>query len=99
MLSINVDVVKVPVGYGRRNFIGKSTDTFLKIHKHSIYNPTLKPEHDTLCLAAAIVVSRAYATDVNQFNFLTDYQNYEDLISETKNYALMQTLIFPMVVE
>lgn len=32
-LSVNVDHVKIPLGFGRRCYIGKSNDEYFKIHK------------------------------------------------------------------
>lgn len=84
-LVIKVDHVVVPVGYGyRRSHVGKTTAEYFKLHKSSIFNPDLRSEHNTLCLAVSIVVARAYATDVNHFNFLTYFRNYDDLIEESK---------------
>ena len=79
-LVIKVDHVNIPVGYGRRSHVGKSTSDYFKLHKSSIFNPVLKSEHNTLCLAVSIVVARAYSMDINQFNFLTYFRNYDDLI-------------------
>lgn len=54
------------------------------MHKTSLLNPELKSEHSSMCLAAAIVIGKAYATDVNLYNFLTYYRNYTDLIDALK---------------
>lgn len=83
-LNVRVDHVAIPVGYGRRSHVGKTTDEYFKLHKSSIFNPKLELEHNTICLAVCIVVARAYATDINQFNFLTYFRNYEDLINAAK---------------
>lgn len=83
-LVVKVDHVAMPVGYGSRTHIGKTTADYFKLHKRSIYNPSLAPEHSTMCLAVSLVVAKAYATDTNQFNFFTYSQNYNDLIDAAK---------------
>lgn len=70
-LVIKVDHFPVPVGYGRRSHVGKSTVEYFKLHKSSNFNPKLESDHNTMCLAVCIVVGRAYATDLNQYNFFT----------------------------
>lgn len=84
-LVVRIDHVTIPVGYGRRSHVGKTTDEYFKLHKSSIFNPVLKPEHSTICLAVALVVARAYATDINQYNFLTYNRNYDALIISAEN--------------
>lgn len=84
-LVVRVDHVTVPVGFGRRTHVGKSTAEYFKIHKSTIFNPVLKPEHSTICLAVAIVIAQAYATDINQYNFLTYIRNYESMIQSATN--------------
>lgn len=36
-LIINIDAIKMPIGYGRKTFIGKNSVDFYKIHKNSIF--------------------------------------------------------------
>lgn len=83
-LVIRVDHVRVPIGFGRRTHIGKSTADYFKLHKSTIFNPILRNEHNTLCLAAAIVIAKAYATDINEYNFLTYKRNYEAMINSAE---------------
>lgn len=83
-LVIKVDHYSLPVGYGRRSHVGKTSDENFKLHKSSIFNPILESQHNTLCLAVSIVVARAYKTDINQFNFFTYSRNYSDLIDASK---------------
>lgn len=83
-LVIKVDHLPIPVGYGRRSHVGKTTMEYFKLHKSSIFNPKLENEHNTLCLAVCIVLARAYATDINQYNFFTFFRNYDDLIDAAK---------------
>lgn len=83
-LVIKVDHVVVPVGYGRRSHVGKTSSEYFRIHKLSIFNPNLMPEHNTICLAVSIVVALAHATNINQFNFFTYFRNYVDLIDAAK---------------
>lgn len=83
-LVIKVDHVKIPIGYGRRYHVGKTTTDFFKMHKTTIFNPELKDKDSTLCLAVAILIAKAYATDINQYNFYTYCRNYDDLIDASK---------------
>lgn len=83
-LVVQIDHYTVPVGFGRRTHVGKTTNEYFKLHKSTIFNPELKPVDNTLCLAAAIVVAQAYATDVNKYNFLTYARNYDELIEAAK---------------
>lgn len=83
-LVVKVDHVVMPVGYGRRNHVGKTTAEYFRLHKSSIFNPDLKGEHNTMCLAVGIVIAQAYAVDINQFNFLTYFRNYDDMIDASK---------------
>lgn len=63
-LVVNVDHVKIPVGYGqRRTHIGKSTSKYYDLHKKSIFSANLRPEDYGLCLAVSIVVGIAYLGD------------------------------------
>lgn len=86
-LVINIDHVKVPIGYGRRQHIGKSSEEFFKLHKNSMFINELKDEHSSLCLATAIVVSIAYATNINLYNSLTYKRNYLDLIGAAQKFC------------
>lgn len=61
-LIINVDHVKVPVGYGRRTYIGKSTHDYFNLHQKSIFNPLLNDNDNHLCLAVSIVVAMAHSS-------------------------------------
>ena len=84
-LIIHVDHVKMPIGYGRRSHIGKTTDKYFKIHERSIFSPNLQPEDHGLCLAVAIVVGIPHSTnDINKYNYLTYCGNYDDLIQEAQ---------------
>lgn len=47
-LMIKVDHYSPPSGYGRRTHIGKTTEQYFKLHKSSIFNPELAPEHNTV---------------------------------------------------
>lgn len=44
-LIVNVDHVKIPIGFGRRTHIGKSRDEYFKIHSRSIISPELESDH------------------------------------------------------
>lgn len=82
-LVVNIDHVKIPVGFGRRTHIGKTRDKFFKIHKRSIFQPELKEIHYGLCLPVSIVIAMAYVSDdINRYNFITYRGNYDDMISE-----------------
>lgn len=84
-LIINIDHVRVPVGYGRNNHIGKSTERYFKLHERSIFSSDLQPKDYGLCLAVSIVVGIAHtADDINRYNFLTYKGNYDDLIQEAR---------------
>lgn len=90
-ISINVDHIKIPIGYGRRSFIGKSSEDFFKIHKNSIYMPKLREEDGNICLPVAILIGKAYADGApsqNLYNFLTYENNHDDLIKEAEELAL-----------
>lgn len=87
-LVVRVDHVVVPVGFGRRTHVGKTTAEYFKLHKSTIFNPILKSEHNTICLAVAIVIAQAYATDINQYNFLTYNRNYDALINSAEILCL-----------
>lgn len=54
---VKVDHVKITVGYGRRYHVGKGTTDYFKMHKNSIFNPELRTDHNSMCLAVAIVIS------------------------------------------
>lgn len=41
-LVVKVDHVQVPVGYGRRSHVGKTTSDYFRLHKSSIFNPNLQ---------------------------------------------------------
>lgn len=80
-ILVNVDHVKIPVGCGRRSFIGKSTQDFLNIHKNSIYSPQINDEDGNICLPVAILIGMAYADGArsqNLYNFLTYNGNHSD---------------------
>lgn len=91
-LTINVDHIKMPVGFGRSyRMAGTSFTQFVEDHPQTIFNPHLAPQHETMCLAVAIVLGEAYAdgiTNKNRFNFLTYKPNYNELIAEA--YLLCQ---------
>lgn len=82
-LIVNVDHVKIPLGYGRRFYVGKSKEDFFKIHKRSIFSPDLHPEHYGLCLASAIVISIGYIDGPEKYNELTYRGNYDMLIAKS----------------
>lgn len=85
-LLINIDHVRIPVGYGRRSHIGKSSDKYYKLHKRSMFSPNLRTEDYGLCLAVSIVVGIAHLTDdINRYNYLTYSGNYDELIQEARN--------------
>lgn len=71
------------MGFGRRSHIGKLSEAYYRMHKR--YEPELKLEHNTMCLAVAIVIARAYALDINLCNFLTYKTNYDDLITTARD--------------
>lgn len=82
-LVVNIDHVRIPVGFGRRVHVGKTRDNYFKIHKRSIFQPTLKDIHHGLCLPVSIVIAMAYASDdINRYNYFTYKGNYDELISE-----------------
>lgn len=82
-LIINIDHVKIPVGYASRSHIGKSSDKYYKLHKRSIFSPVLRDEDHGLCLAVSIVVAIAYSTgDTTKYNYLTYAGHYSVLIQE-----------------
>lgn len=84
-LIINIDHVRIPVGYGHRFHIGKSSDRYYKLHEISIFSPNLQPEDHGLCLAVAIVVGIPHSTqDINRYNYLTYGGNYNELIQEVR---------------
>lgn len=84
-LIIKIDHVRIPVGFGRRSHIGKSSDAYYKLHSKSIFSPNLQPEDHGLCLAISIVVGICHVSDdINKFNHLTYTPNYSDLIGEAK---------------
>lgn len=84
-LIINIDHVKIPVGYGRRSHIGKASDKYYKLHKRSIFTPNLRSEDYGLCLAVSIVVGVAhFSGDINRYNYLTYTGNYDELIQEAR---------------
>lgn len=81
-LIVNFDHVKIPIGYGRRAYVGKSSDDYYKLHKRSIYNPFLEPNDNNMCLAVALAIAIAHNEDTNRYNMLTYAKNYHDLIAE-----------------
>lgn len=90
-LVINVDHVNIPIGCGRRTFIGKSTVDFYKIHANSLYTPNLYINDGNICLPAAIIIGKAYADGIqgqNMYNFLTYAPNRSELIKEARNVAI-----------
>lgn len=81
---MNIDHVRIIVGYGRSSHIGKSSDRYYKLHKRSIFSLNLKAEDYGLCLAVSIVAAHLY-DDVNRYNYLTYSGNYSALeIQEAK---------------
>lgn len=91
-ILVNVDHVQIPVGCGRRSFIGKSTQDFLNIHKNAIYSPQINDEDGNICLPVAILIGMAYADGArsqNLYNFLTYNGNHSELISRAKSLALV----------
>lgn len=83
-LIVKVDHVRIPIGYGYRHHVGKTTAEYFKMHKLSIFNPELMDEHNFLCLAAAIVIAKAYSTDKNQYHYLSYKGHYDHLIESSK---------------
>lgn len=91
-LKINVDHIRMPVGFGRTyRMAGTSFTQFEEDHKRTFVNPKLEPQHETMCLAVAVVLGEAYADSVinqNRFNFLTYKNNYDELIAEASFLCL-----------
>lgn len=84
-LLVNIDHVRIPVGFGRRRHVGKTRDSYFKIHKRSIFLPKLKEIHYGLCLPVSIVIAKAYVSgDVNRYNYITYNGNYNELINEAQ---------------
>lgn len=84
-LIINIDHAKIPVGYGIRSHIGKSSDRYYKLHKRSIFSPNLRNEDYGLCLAVALVAAVAHSTgDTAKYYYLTYTGNYGELIQEAR---------------
>lgn len=87
-LLVNIDHVKIPVGFGRRTHVGKTRENYFKIHKRSIFSPELKEIHYGLCLPVSIVIAIAYTSDdPNRYNYITYNGNYDDLILEAQTLA------------
>lgn len=84
-LIVNIDHVKVPVGYGVRSHIGKSKDKYYKLHKRSIFSLNLREADYGLCLAVSIVVAVLHSTgDTTKYNYLTYAGHYNELIQEAR---------------
>lgn len=80
-LIINMDHVKIPVGYGNRSHIGKSSDRYFKLHKKSIFSPNLRDEDYCLCLAVSIIVAIAHSIgNLSKYYYLTYAGHYNELI-------------------
>lgn len=89
-LIINVDHVRVPVGYGRRTFVGKSLNDYMRIHKFTVLSPKLWAQHNNICLPVAIFLGMLYANgdvDQNKLNYFTYSQNYDEMIENAKRIA------------
>lgn len=54
------------------------------MYKRSIYNIKLNQNDNRICLAAAIIIAKAYITDMNEYNFLTYEPNYSDMINASR---------------
>lgn len=91
-LTINVDHIQMPLGFGRSyRLVGSSFKQYVEDHPRTIYSPQLAPQHAGLCLAVAIVLGEAYAdgvTNKNKYNYLIYPPNYDELIAEA--YLLCQ---------
>lgn len=90
-LIINIDHVRIPVGNGRRSFIGKSSEDFYKIHKNALFSPRIREEDGNICLLAAVVVGKAYAdgaVGMNLYNLLTYEPNHNELIDHANALAV-----------
>lgn len=84
-LIVNIDHVRVPIGYGRSH-IGKSSERYYKLHKRSIFSPNLQTEDYGLCLAASITVAIAHVTgDAKKYHYLTYAGHYSILIQEARS--------------
>lgn len=89
-LVISVDVIKVPIGFGRRTNIGKSFEDFYKVHRKSIYLPNITAEDGNICLAVAVLLGKIYADgEINQnlYNSLVYPQNHDDLVNQSNKLA------------
>lgn len=85
-LIIHIDHVEMPLGFGRVvRLAGTQLTQYVEDRGRAMYSPNLKPEHNTLCLAVALVVGKAYVdgiTNKNRYNYLTYPPNYQGLIDE-----------------
>lgn len=85
-LVIRVDHAEMPLGFGRSvRLVGTTFTQYVEDRPKAIFDPILKAEHNTLCLAVGIVLGRAYAagvTNKNRYNYLTYSPNYQELIDE-----------------
>lgn len=55
-LVIYADHIRMPVGLGRcYRLAGTSFTQYVEDHPRTIFNPKLAPEHNTMCLAEALV--------------------------------------------
>lgn len=93
-LIINMDHVKIPVGYGNRSHIGKSSDRYFKLHKKSIFSPNLRDEDYCLCLAVSIIVAIAHSIgNLSKYYYLTYAGHYNELILKLFSiYYLMKPI-------
>lgn len=85
-LVVKIDHVRIPVGYGRRSHIGKSSDKYYKLHERSIFSPNSKKNDFGMCLAVTVLVGIAHSNkDINRYNYLTYSPNYNELIRESRD--------------